>query len=54
MKTHYFRLLIGVLTLSAMSAAGQDHSRPTRLTFDPAQEGFPSWDPDGRSLVYFV
>lgn len=34
------------------TAAGQDMFRVRQLTFDPAQEGFATWAPDGRSIVY--
>jgi TolB protein len=52
MKAQIINSLIAVFIVSAMSVSGQDFSKPTRLTFDSAQEGFPSWDPDGKSLVH--
>lgn len=36
----------------ALPLAAQDRFPVQRLTFDPAQEGFPSWSPDGATLVY--
>lgn len=41
-----------VLSCWAASLAAQDRFPVQRLTFDPAQEGFPSWSPDGTTIVY--
>ncbi|MBE0674751.1 MAG: PD40 domain-containing protein, partial [Bacteroidales bacterium] len=30
----------------------QDMFKARQLTFDPAQEGFATWSPDGKSIVY--
>jgi len=45
-------LLFAALIICAMSVHGQDRFNATRLTFDPAQEGFPTWSPDGKEIVY--
>lgn len=37
--------------LTVMSA-GQDMFKPRQLTFDPAQNGFATWAPDGNSIVF--
>jgi len=52
MKAHNISSLLAVLIVSATSVFGQDFSNPTRLTFHPDQEGFPSWSPDGKSLLH--
>ena len=44
--------LVSVLAACAFSLNAQDRFPVTRLTFDPAQDGFASWTPDGMSLVY--
>lgn len=36
----------------AVSLHGQDKFKVTQMTFDPAQDGFASWFPDGKSFVY--
>ncbi len=44
-----------VVTLAALGVGpldAQDTLPVRRLTFDPAQEGFPSWAPDGSTIVY--
>jgi len=40
-------MLIGVIGLHA-----QDKFDVTRLTFDPAQEGFPIWSADGKRIAF--
>jgi Tol biopolymer transport system component len=35
-----------------MSSHGQDKFIAPRLTFDPEQEGFATWSPDGKKIVY--
>lgn len=52
MRSHSIKYLTAVLILGATALSGQDRSAPTRLTFDPAQEGFPSWSPDGKFLLH--
>jgi TolB protein len=44
--------LLAVLFVFATSLPGQDKFNVTRLTFDPSQDGFPSWFPDGKSFVH--
>jgi TolB protein len=54
---------VGILKLVVLVAAvvgavcgtpcrAQDRYPVRRLTSHPAQEGFPSWSPDGRTIVY--
>lgn len=45
-------LIVALAVATAASLGAQDRFPVQRLTFDPAQEGFPSWSPDGRTLVY--
>lgn len=44
--------LIAALIYCGLDAHGQDRFPVTRLTFAPAQEGFATWSPDGKKLVY--
>jgi TolB protein len=44
------QVLIGFLCATALPA--QERYPIRQLTFDPAQEGFPSWSPDGTTIVY--
>jgi Tol biopolymer transport system component len=50
------RLLMAASLVIVAPGAGPLHAQdayPVRqLTFDPAQEGFPSWSPDGRTIVH--
>ena len=52
MKTKTLTALIFVLISSIIGLHGQDMFKATRLTFDQAQQGFPSWSPDGKYLIY--
>jgi TolB protein len=52
MRTRSVNLLLAALIVFATNLFGQDRSNPTRLTFDPAQDGFPSWFPDGKSFIH--
>ena len=45
-------LLFAVLWIGTISLSGQDMFNTRRLTFDPAQKGFPTWSPDGKSIIY--
>lgn len=51
MKTRSISL-VAALVFSVISPHSQDKFNVTRLTFDPAQDGFASWYPDGKSFVY--
>ena len=44
--------ILASTTLFGGGLLGQDGSVATRLTSDAAQEGFPSWRPDGKSFIY--
>ncbi|HEX9975550.1 MAG TPA: hypothetical protein VGD14_26095, partial [bacterium] len=45
-------LLFAAIFVCAMSLHAQDKFNVTRLTSDPAQEGFATWSPDGKKIVY--
>jgi len=45
-------LFIAVLAFWAINLNAQDMFNARRLTFDPVQEGFPTWSPDGKFIVY--
>ena len=44
--------LCTALIVFPLIVSAQDMFTPIRLTSDEGQEGFPTWLPDGRSLVY--
>lgn len=46
------QLLVIAIFLFVISLHAQDKFNATRLTFEPAQEGFPTWSPDGKKIVY--
>ena len=48
----YPALFIAVLAFCTISLNAQDMFNTRRLTFDPAQQGFPTWSPNGKSIVY--
>ncbi|MFC2084097.1 TolB family protein [Bacteroidota bacterium] len=50
MKNH--RLIITVLVICTISLNAQDMFNARRLTFDPAQQGFSTWSPDGKYIIY--
>jgi TolB protein len=52
MRMRNISSLLAVLFVFATSLPGQDKFNVTRLTFDPSQDGFPSWFPDGKSFVH--
>jgi len=52
MRVQNINLLFAAMLVFTVSVFGQDKFNTTRLTFDPAQEGFPTWSPDGRSIVH--
>ena len=41
-----------IAALTARAVRAQDRYPVRQLTVDPAQEGFPSWSPDGTTLVH--
>ncbi|NQT97540.1 MAG: PD40 domain-containing protein [Candidatus Marinimicrobia bacterium] len=45
-------LLFTAMFVCAINLYGQDMFNARRLTFDSAQEGFPTWSPDGKSIIY--
>lgn len=44
--------LVVTCLFSFSDVAAQETDGVSRLTHDPAQDGFPSWSPDGRQLVF--
>jgi Tol biopolymer transport system component len=52
MRVRAIVLLDCALVLCAGALLGQDRYPVRRLTAHPAQEGFPSWSPDGRLVAY--
>ena len=50
--TRITTLLFAALILCAINVHGQDKFKVTQLTFDPAQEGFATWSPDAKKIVY--
>jgi len=51
-QRHRITPVVVILSCWAASISAQDRFPVQRLTFDPAQEGFPSWSPDGATIVY--
>ena len=47
-----FAPIVALAACAATSLGAQDRFPVQRLTFDPAQEGFPAWSPDGATIVY--
>jgi Tol biopolymer transport system component len=47
-----FPPLSGALLLCATVSVAQDRYPVRRLTTHPAQEGFPTWSPDGKRVAY--
>jgi len=45
-------VIIAILGVCAISLNAQDMFKARQLTFNPAQEGFPTWSPDGNFIVY--
>jgi Tol biopolymer transport system component len=45
-------IIIAVLGICTIGLRAQDMFNARRLTFDPAQEGFSTWSPDGKSIIY--
>ena len=45
-------ITIAVLVICTIYLNAQDMFKARQLTFDPAQEAFPTWSPDGKFIVY--
>ncbi|MRR20715.1 hypothetical protein EG827_11070, partial [bacterium] len=45
-------LLLCLASCFTVMSAGQDMFKPRQLTFDPAQNGFATWAPDSRTIVF--
>ena len=53
MRTLYgLNRIVVTLFIATASLHSQDKYPITRLTSDSAREGFPSWSPDGKTIVY--
>ena len=50
MKIH--TIIIAVLCICSLGSCDRDMFNAKRLTFEPAQQGFPTWSPDGESIIY--
>ena len=44
--------LLTVVIFLSVRLAGQDLFPVRQLTFDPAQQGFATWSPDSKYIVY--
>lgn len=44
--------LLTVVIFLSVRLAGQDLFQVRQLTFDPAQQGFATWSPDSKYIVY--
>lgn len=44
--------IIAVLGICTISLNAQEMFNARRLTFDSAQQGFSTWSPDGKSIIY--
>lgn len=47
-----FVLFVIVIVNHVLSSSGQDLFPVRQLSFDPAQEGFATWSPDSKTVVY--
>lgn len=47
-----FILAIEILMICTISLTAQDMFTARQLTFEPAQEGFATWSPDGKFIIY--
>jgi TolB protein len=45
-------LIIAVLVICTVSFNARDMFNVRQLTFDPPQQGFPAWSPDGKYIIY--
>ncbi|MBG0860252.1 MAG: PD40 domain-containing protein [Bacteroidales bacterium] len=48
----YKRLLVLTICFITIPISGQDMFPVRQLTFDPAQQGFATWSPDSKYIVY--
>lgn len=53
-RTFCGALTVAMTFLCVSFIRAQERFPIRQLTFDPAQEGFPSWSPDGSMIVYFL
>lgn len=44
--------IVALLGIWTISLNAQDMFKARQLTFDKAQQGFPTWSPDGKSIIY--
>ena len=47
-----FAIIFIISVICITSCNNQDMFKARQLTFNPAQEGFPTWSPDGKFIVY--
>ncbi len=45
-------MLLMILAICSLGLKAQDRFPVRQLTSDPAQQGFPTWSPDGRFIIY--
>lgn len=45
-------LTLAILAIFANCLEAQDMFSARQLSFEPAQEGFPTWSPDGKYIIY--
>ena len=45
-------VIVAFLGIWTISLNAQDMFKAKQLTFDSAQQGFPTWSPDGKSIIY--
>jgi len=45
-------VIIAILGICTMGLNAQDMFKARQLTFNPAQEGFPTWSPDGEKIAF--
>ena len=47
-----FKIIFVTIIVFFVKVPAQDKFECRRLTFDPAQEGFATWSPDGKSIIF--
>jgi len=52
MKRHVVWESVAIALLSVTALQAQEEHPVRQLTSDSAQQGFPSWSPDGYTIVY--